>query len=101
MKKKVEDLKVGDVIAPPAREVSLWMKRDAREKGLPESVLAITIETIYQGEPDKRGGWVCIAGYLPEAWYTTTGADNIRQPGKRYLFRFKARPATPWIVVQP
>ena len=84
---KVADLQVGDVVSPPQREISLWMRRDAVNKGLGEAALAITIETVREGPPDKRGRWVCIAGYLPKAWYTS---------GTRYLFTFKARPETLW-----
>jgi len=83
--KPVADLKVGDVVAPPQREVSLWMKRTAAEKGLPESVLSITIESIHEGAPDKRGRWICVKGFLPQAWFGD---------GKRFPFTFKARPDT-------
>ena len=82
----VSDLRPGDVIAPPARELALWMRRDAAAKGVPESMLRITVESIRDGAPDARGSWVIISGYLPDAWYG----------GTRYAWTFKARPATRW-----
>jgi hypothetical protein len=85
--KAVAALRPGDVILPPARELALWMRRDAAAKGLPESMLRLTVETIREGAPDKRGPWVIVAGYLPDAWYAN---------GRRYVWTFKARPATLW-----
>ena len=32
---KAQDLKIGDVIMPPAREVRLWMRRDLQGRNLP------------------------------------------------------------------
>jgi hypothetical protein len=89
--KRVADLQVGDVVTPPQREVSLWMRRVAAEKGLPDSVLAIAIERISEGAADKRGRWICVSGYLPDAWYSS---------GSRFSFTFKARPETPWPVLR-
>ena len=88
--KLVAELKVGDVVAPPKREVSLWMKRTAAEKGLDESVLAITIEEVYEGFADKKGRWIHVKGFLPQAWFGE---------GKRFPFTFKARPETVWPVL--
>lgn len=47
----VETLRVGDVILPPAREVSLWMRRHAREHGLSDNALRLTITDIRDGTP--------------------------------------------------
>ena len=83
-------LRVGDVVMPPAREVSLWMARSAAEKALPLSGLGITLEDVHEGEPDKRGRWLWFSGYLCDAWYGD---------GNRHPFKFKARPDTKWAVV--
>jgi len=90
--KPVSEIRPGDVILPPARELSLWMRRDAATKGLPASALRITVERVREGEADKRGRWIIVSGYLPDAWYNGHG---------RYPFTFKARPATPWMFDVP
>ena len=87
-----EQLKIGDKIMPPAREVQLWMRRDIQERGLPESALHLTIIEVREGNADKRGRWLIIkAEHAPEWWR----AEN----SNRYPFAFKARPETPWMVV--
>src|SRR3990167_4048454 len=46
MTRPAETLRVGDVIFPPAREVSLWMRRNARERGLPDTALYLTVRAV-------------------------------------------------------
>lgn len=82
----VRDLKVGDVIMPPAREVSLWMRRTLQERNLPESALHLTITKITDGAPDKRGPWLVVVCDQTPEW----------RQGATYPFTFKARPDTPW-----
>jgi hypothetical protein len=88
----IQELKVGDVIMPPTREVQLWMRRHCRDKGLSDAALHLTITSIDEASPDKRGRWMLI---------TTEQNDEWRQ-GKpqRFPFRFKARPETPWQQVR-
>jgi hypothetical protein len=80
-------LKVGDKILPPARELSLWMRKACAQKGLPESALLLTVTDIRQGMPDKNGAWlVFVCDQTPE-WI----GDS-----KPFPFKFKTRPSTPW-----
>lgn len=83
-----ETLKISDVIMPPPREVQLWMRRHLQERGLPESVMHLTITEIHEGEPDKRGRWL---------WITADHAPEWFQSSKPYPFKFKVRPETPWV----
>jgi hypothetical protein len=87
-KKLVDALTIGDKIMPPPREIQLWMRRTATERGLPESALQITIAKIYEGAPDKRGRWVIISGDQTPEWNAECGRPSP--------FTFKARPKTPW-----
>lgn len=90
MTKAAAALQVGDVILPPAREMSLWMRRHARERGLTESALHLTVTQVREGATDKRGRWLIIkADHTPE-W----NAD-----GRVLAFTFKARPETPWPLI--
>ena len=88
----VQTLKVGDVILPPAREMSLWMRRVLAEKGLPESALYLTITDIREADADARGRWVTIGTLQDAAWCS---------PLPRQRWTFKARPQTLWPVVTP
>jgi hypothetical protein len=90
MQTKVENLKVGNMIMPPAREVQIWMRRAAQERNLPESALLLTITSIEEGTPDKRGRWLIICADNTPEW----NADRARPTP----FRFRARPETPWPV---
>ena len=86
----VEQLKVGDLILPPARELQLWMRRHCQELGLSESALHLTIREKYEGAPDKRGRWVVVKCDQTKEW------NAGRQGGS---FTFKARPETYWPTV--
>jgi hypothetical protein len=88
-----QQLKIGDTIMPPAREVQLWMRRDIQERGLSETALYLTITEVREGDADKRGRWLIItANHAPSWWHE--GSVN------RYPFKFKARPETPWQIVE-
>ena len=89
MTRPAETLRVGDVIFPPAREVSLWMRRNARERGLPDTALYLTVRDVREGRPDTRGRWLVFFTDHSPAW------NQGRNP---YLFTFRARPGTPWQV---
>jgi hypothetical protein len=80
------ELKVGDVILPPAREMRLWMRRALAEGNRPESDLNITITAIEQGRADKRGEWLVVRG---------TGAF-LGVNG----WKIKMRPGTMWPIMQ-
>ena len=80
----VDTLKVGDVILPPERELSLWMRRHAREKGFSDNALRLTITEIRDAAPDKRGRWLAIVTQQDPEW------------GAGLPFVFKARPDTTW-----
>lgn len=98
----VETLKVGDVIWPPARELSLWMRRSCKEKGLLGSALALTVREVREGRPDKRGRWLIVKTEQTPEWNAlNTGNNDIWcGPGSRsHSFNFKARPETPWPVL--
>ena len=86
-KTTVESLKPGDVIMPPTREVSLWMRRTLQERGLPESALYLTVTGIDEGNPDKGGRWLIVSADQTAEWL------DGRKPSP---FRFKARPTSPW-----
>ena len=89
-KRAAETIKIGDVIMPPAREVSLWMRRHTVQNGLSEDALLLTVKEIYEGAPDKTGRWLVIETDHSPEW--NAGRERT------FPFKFKARPATPWIV---
>ncbi len=91
MKRRASELKIGDVIMPPDREVRLWMRRSCQEKGLPESALYLTITEISEGAPDAKGRWLLVTADQAREWF------EGREP---YPFKFKARPETPWAAVR-
>ncbi len=88
--KSIEQVKVGEVILPPARELSLWMRRHIQEQGLPETALYLTVREIVEGTPDKRGGWVIVRCDQAQEW-------NQGRPARS--FNFRARSSTLWPVV--
>jgi hypothetical protein len=90
LKVLVSTLKVGDVVLPPARELSLWMRRRCTEKGLPEAALNLTIKEIHEGMPDKGGPWIVFVCDQTKEW----NADS-----KAFDFKFKARPSSLWALV--
>ena len=55
------EVKPGDQIMPPARELSLWMRRDCAKKGLPEDALLLhVVEITPDYKIDKGGSWTYI-----------------------------------------
>ncbi len=84
-------LKVGDIILPPARELQLWMRKSCAQKGLDESALHLTIAEIEDGLPDKNGAWLIVRCNQTPEWLGEA---------KPYFFTFKARPETMWPVVE-
>ena len=96
IKRKVSDLKPGDVIMPPPREVSLWMRDTLKREGLPESDLLLTIVEVKKGRTDTRGDWTVIKAKHTEGWLRRySNSDPMRN-----LFSFKARPDTLWLVAE-
>ena len=86
-----ESLKNGDLIMPPERELSLWMRRDARDKNLAEDALllkVLEIETF--AKVDKRGNWIRIHALYSEAFtaYQTRPYPQGRE------FKFLVLPTT-------
>jgi hypothetical protein len=91
VKTRADDLKIGDTIMPPAREIQLWMRRSLQERGLKESALHLTITEIREGIADKRGRWLFVSCDQTAEW----------NAGRKALpFRFKVRPETPWAKVE-
>jgi hypothetical protein len=86
---KAEMIRVGDVIMPPAAELNGWMRRHVAQYNLPETALHLHVTEVYEGAPDKRGRWIGINTHYDESW-----------GGKLQSFNFKARPATPWAIVE-
>lgn len=85
-KQPIEQVKVGNVILPPERELRLWMRRHAKSQGWPETALHLTVRDIYEGSPDKTGRWIIVKCEYPSEWLHRT-------------FNFKARPSTLWSVI--
>ena len=84
------EIQCGDVIMPPRREVSLWMRRTCRERGLSDAAMYLSVTDVRDGTPDKGGPWLIVTADQTEEWNS----------GRRALpFRFKVRPATPWVMV--
>lgn len=81
------ELVVGDVILPPARELSLWMTRAAINRGLSYTATRLTVTHAHEGVPDKKGRWLLVTAEHTAEW------NEGRTP---IPFRFKARPETPW-----
>lgn len=89
----IEQVRPGDVILPPAREVSLWMRRHLVEHGMSEAALHLTVTAVREGAPDKRGRWIVVTAEQSAEWNARKGA------GRPLPFRFKARPNTPWSII--
>ena len=87
---RAEELKVGDVIMPPAREIQLWMARAVKDRGLSDAALHLTITKIYEGAPDKKGRWLVISTDQSAEWNAGRGPSN---------FKFRVRPETSWALV--
>ena len=90
MKTPANTLQIGDTILPPPRELQLWMRKRLQEKGLNESALYLTVTSIEEGAPDKKGRWLIVRTDQTEEWCAG---------GKRLPFSFKVRPETPWLKV--
>jgi hypothetical protein len=88
MKIQVQELRPGDVIMPPARELQVWMRRTLADRHLPESALYLTVTAV---EEAFRAGWLKVTADQSAEWL---------QGIKPYPFKFLARPETPWIVVR-
>jgi hypothetical protein len=86
-----ETLKPGDVILPPAREIQLWMRRDALQRGLSETALHLTVVDVREGKPDKKGRWIIVRCDQSAEWL----AGRVGYP-----FTFRARPETPWPIIR-
>jgi hypothetical protein len=83
------EIQVGDVIMPPERELSLWMRKHVADKGLGEEALHLKVTQVREGKPDKRGRWLVF-----KTEHTSALAFNL------FPFSFKARPETPWVIIQ-
>lgn len=92
--KLIKDIKVGDIIFPPEREMRLWMKRELAEKGLSESAQALSVVSVDQARPDKKGEWVIIKARYSREW-----TRDYAEPEKDHFMSFKARPQTPWLIM--
>jgi hypothetical protein len=88
---KAEQIKIGDVILPPERELRLWMRRHVREKGLSDEALNLTVTEIKPGRADKRGPWLVIKTLHATEWGETA----------RFPFSFTVRPRTDWPIINP
>lgn len=85
------EIKPGDVILPPEREMRLWMRRTCVERGLDESALYLTVRDVKQGIPDKRGPWLVVVTDQSPEW----NAGHERT----FPFTFQVRPETLWPIV--
>lgn len=83
------DIRAGDTVRPPERELRLWMRRDAAEKGLDDYALWLNVTEVRDFPPDKKGRWLVVEGFMAPQWY------GDRTP---YLWTFKVRPNTPWPI---
>jgi hypothetical protein len=90
MKRAAKDLKVSDIIMPPARELHLWMRRDALSRHLSEAALYLRVIDVCEGKPDKTGRWLIVTCEYSAEWLAGR---------KGWPFKFKARPDTPWQIV--
>ena len=74
MKIPAGEIKPGDVILPPERELRLWMRERVAEEGLPGDALELTVLDVIEGRPDKRGRWIKIRTCHAATWRTPGGA---------------------------
>lgn len=86
-----KDLKVGDIIMPPQREVSLWMRKELEKRNLPESALYLKVEKVEETWADKKGPWLLV---------TTTHSEAWNQGRTSYPWKIKIRPNTLWPLIQ-
>lgn len=84
-----ETLRPGDVIRPPARELSLWMRKQAAEHQLDEAALCMIVSSVREGPADAGGRWTLITARMSSAWHAAMGS----RPSD---WTFRARPNTPW-----
>ncbi|HEX8851183.1 MAG TPA: hypothetical protein VF761_16780 [Gemmatimonadaceae bacterium] len=92
VKRCASTIAVGDQIMPPARELRLWLRRNLAEKGMTEAEAIMTVTEVKQGAPDKRGPWLLVTAFMPDAWYAEC-------PSGPYPWTFHIRPDTLWPVV--
>jgi hypothetical protein len=92
-KVKVSEIKVGDSIYPPKREIGLWMGKALVEKGLQEAALILKVVEVRESQPDKNGRWIFVKGQYSREWTKT-----YAEPERAHYMTFRARPETPWIV---
>lgn len=90
LSRMAEQIKPGDVIMPPQREVQLWMRRHVAERNLGESALHLTVTAVREGAPDKGGRWLVVTSDQSPEW----------RAGPLHPFTFKVRPGTPWVFVK-
>ena len=93
MKINAIELKIGDKIMPPAREVRLWMRRRLAEHNLPETALHLTVVSIDEAMPDKGGHWLRITANHAPAWNV-----GFVMPPRPMVF--KVRPESQWAIVE-
>lgn len=82
------EIRVGDIIRPPAREMRLWMRRDAMARGLDDAALAMTVLEV-STDADAAGPLVRFSATMSDAWHAG-------KPGTNRPWRFHARPTTRW-----
>jgi len=90
-----QDIKEGDLVLPPEREIRLWMRRALGEKKLAESALLLTVAEVSEGKPDKKGRWTVVKGRYSREW-----CGDYANPLGDYFLTFKARPETPWTILR-
>jgi hypothetical protein len=81
------EINIGDVVLPPERELRLWMRRHVQDKNLPESALHLHVTEVSESS-DKRGPWRIIKTHHDPSW------------GHTLAFTFRARPETPWLIIE-
>lgn len=91
IKKPASEIKVGDVIMPPARELSLWMRKTAKDRGLDDAALHLTVIEVYEGAPDAKGRWFVVSASYSAQWATN------RSPIPTMTFR--VRPETAMVLI--
>lgn len=88
---RAEDIKIGDMVFPPEREMRLWMRRALAEKGLSEQSLLLKVASVSEGKADKNGRWIVVKGQYSPEW-----CKDYADQSRAYFMTFKARPETPW-----
>lgn len=92
---KVSDIKIGDLIYPPQREIRLWMTKALSEKELDETALLLTVVELRDSKPDKNGPWTFVKAQYSKAW-----TSDYAEPEAPQYMSFLARPHTPWKIVR-